>query len=99
MKLICLLLPAVFSIYVYELISGKKLNIKEFIVYYSIFNVIINLTIWIIAYYLFKNIHLIFSVSFCIKYVSLAIILSFIYSIIVIAFEKNVRIKLYVKKS
>lgn len=98
MEYICLFFPAIVGVLHYESITNKKMNYKEFVMYYALYNIIINLANWIIIYFIFNNNQIIFSLIFCIKYLLLSMVFSIVFPILIIFFEKNVRIKIDVKK-
>lgn|SRR5574344_1431301 len=96
-EFICLFFPAFLSIFSYESISDKKLDLKRGIMFYSLFNILINVTIWIILYLIFNRTEALFTLSFSIKYLLLSSILSIIMPIIIVVFENDFSLRIHVK--
>lgn len=96
-EFICLFLPAFISIFSYESLTDKKLDLKKSIIFYSLFNILINATLWGIIYLFFNRVEVIFTLAFSIKYLLLSSIVSIIMPILIVAFENNFSLRIRVK--
>ena len=96
-EFICLFLPTFISIFSYESLTDKKLDLKKSIIFYSLFNILINATLWGIIYLFFNRVEVIFTLAFSIKYLLLSSIVSIIMPILIVAFENNFSLRIRVK--
>lgn len=104
MKFICLFLPAVLGTVVYLKLQTKKKETLSIILYYFgnvLWTTFFSLLISYFAFHVNSDIEnlLTVSVPFAIKYLSVSIIISILWTMIYTVVEKNMNVKLVVKKN
>ena len=102
LEFLCYFFPAFISLKVYNHLSGRELSIKNSIVYYGMFSVFNNLMTLSLIYIKHYNQVLTFNrigITYCTKYLIISFIFSLINSFIYNFFEKNIKIRLEVKKN
>ena len=97
-ELMALLLPSIISLKMQRKISKTEETIKKQVERYLIYALIINLIIYIVAIYLFKNQEIVFTTVFTIKYIIMAIVVAFILPIIEQIIRENIEIGVKVEK-
>lgn len=100
MNYICLFLPALVAVLIYEKITDRNIDVVNAILYYGLFNVLNNMIVFSVIYYIFNDSIINFSLAFCIKSLFLSLLNCIILPFIIISFEKNIkiRVRLNVKK-
>lgn len=93
-QIIAMFFPTFIALKIYEHLNQNKLKTKDIIIYYFILNTVINLTMYSITIYAFSNPTVIFSDSFTIKYIAVAIVLAAIMPILLFAIQKSIDIKI-----
>ena len=93
---ICLFVPSVISIWIYEALSKHKLNLKEWIYRYSLNVLCINLLVFLVKKFILatsaqglSNM----SPEAAIRYMVIAVPLAIIFSVFQIFVSKNVRVR------
>lgn len=81
-QLMALLLPSIVALKMQRKISKTEETIKKQVERYLTYILIINLIIYVVAIYLFRNKELVFTTVFTIKYIVLALIVAVILPII-----------------
>ena len=100
---ICLLCPAVVAFLLYEKLLKKRLDIRDTILLYAVFLLLINTVAAIVARFVLKisdSISYTLSVSptIAIEYVIIAFVLAIIWAVILACLAKNFDVELAVKK-
>lgn len=100
---ICLLCPAVVAFLLYEKLLKKRLDIRDTILLYAIFLLLINTVAAVAMRFIFKvsdSISYTLSVSptLAIKYIVIAFVMAIVWAIILASLTKNFEVELIVKK-
>ena len=100
---ICLLCPAVVAFLSYEKLLKKRLNIRDTILLYAVFLLLINTVAAVAMRFIFKisdSISYTLSVSptLAIEYIVIAFVMAIVWAIILASLTKNFEVELIVKK-
>lgn len=100
---ICLLCPAVVAFLLYEKLLKKRLDIRDTILLYAIFLLLINTVAAVAMRFIFKvsdSISYTLSVSptLAIEYIAIAFVMAIVGAIILASLTKNFEVELIVKK-
>lgn len=100
---ICLLCPAVVAFLLYEKLLKKRLNIRDTILLYAVFLLLINTVAAVAMRFIFKisdSISYTLSVSptLAIEYIVIAFVMAIVWAIILASLTKNFEVELIVKK-
>ena len=96
---ICLFIPALISLGLYEVKFGNKMDNVKRVYLYGIFNLLINLSALFIALCLLGNGDAIFTGIFSMKYMFIGIVLAVFYAIVIATINKNVQTRIEVTKN
>lgn len=78
MEFVCMFFPAIISLCLYLRNINKDSNMMNSIIYYGVYNLIINFTTLFVVHFIFHQDELTFTSLFTIKYISLSVFLSVI---------------------
>ncbi len=100
---ICLLCPAVVAFLLYEKLLKKRLDIRDTILLYAVFLLLINTVAAVAMRFIFKisdSISYTLSVSptLAIEYIVIASVMAIVWAIILASLTKNFEVELIVKK-
>lgn len=97
-QLMALLLPSIIALKMQRKVSKIEETVKKQVERYLTYVLIINLIIYIVAIYLFRNQELVFTTIFTIKYMVLAIVVAIVLPIIEQVICENLDIGVKVEK-
>ena len=92
-QIIALFLPSFIALKILDHLCRNLLRAKDLIIYYFILNIFINLSLYIITIYVFANPIIAFDDQFTIKYLTVAIVLSIVYPILLKTISKSITIR------
>lgn len=100
---ICLLCPAAVAFLLYEKLLKKRLDIRDTVLLYAVFLLLINTVAAVAMRFIFKisdSISYTLSVSptLAIEYIVIAFVMAIVWSIILASLTKNFEVELIVKK-
>ena len=91
LSFICTMFPPVLSVAIMN--HQKNLDVKMFICYYAIYNLVINSLMLIILKMVFNVVEIVFTIVFALKYLLLATVLSIFIHCAIRFIKNNVKIK------
>jgi len=96
-QIVAMLFPSFIALKVFSYLSQKKLKISDYITYYFIFNVMINLFAYAITIYFFNDSEIIFTNAYTVKYLILSVLASVILPLTLVMVSKRLSIKIISK--
>lgn len=100
---LCILIPSIISVFIYEHVTKKRLNTRDSIFVFLLFVLFNNVIASVVCRLLFNiveslEIHLSSFPMFAVKYIIISLIISVILPVLYIFLEKNIIFKIEVKK-
>ena len=98
-QILAIFLPAIFGVYMNEELKKQDMKLKEWLVKYGLFILLINILNFIIVIYFFGKPNFTFTNVFTLKYLLLGTVFAVILAFIVSFVEKNIEINIRIDKN